>query len=69
MLFGKRTLILIFYTINKALLISKHVHIVDPKKFVIAILDISSKTFIIYIAIQEQKKVSMYLEKQIQIKV
>ena len=52
-LFGEKALISTSYTINKVIPTNKYIQIVDPKKFVIAILDTSSKTFIIYMAIQK----------------
>ena len=36
---------------NEALLTTKQVQIVDLKEFVIAVLDINSKTFVVHIAI------------------
>ena len=64
--FGKRTLTWKSYTTNKALLITKQVQLVDPKKFVIAALDADSKTFFVYVAIREQEKMPVQLEKQTQ---
>ena len=52
-LFGKKILIWRTYTINKALPIIEHVQIVNLKKIVIAVLDVNSKMFVIYVAIQE----------------
>ena len=40
-----------FYIINKALLITKQIQIINLKEFVIAALNADSKTFVIYIAI------------------
>ena len=51
MLFGKKILMWKFYTTNKALPTTKQVQIIDSKKFVIAILDANSITFVMYIVI------------------
>ena len=51
--FGKKTLIQKSYITIKALSITKQISIVDLKKFVIAVLNTNSKTFIIYVAIQK----------------
>ena len=42
---------------------------IDIKEFVIAALDADSKTFIVYIAIREQKQILVHLKKKTQIKV
>ena len=49
--FGKGTLTWKSYTTNKALLITKQIQLVDPKEFVIATLDVDSKTFVVHMAI------------------
>ena len=41
------------YITNKVLFITKQVQIIDPKKFVIAALDINNKIFVVYMVIQE----------------
>ena len=55
-LFGERTLTRRTYTTNKVLPTTKQVQIVNPKKLVIAALDVDSETFVMYMAIWEQKK-------------
>lgn len=55
------------YIINKALVNIKKVNIINPKKFIIAALDVNSKVFIIYIAIWKQEKIIIYLGKKTQI--
>ena len=52
-LFGEKILMWKSYTINKALPTTKRIQIVDSKEFVIAALDVNSKTFMIYMAIQK----------------
>ena len=63
-LFNKKTLTWKTYTINKALFTTEQVQIIDLKEFVIAALDVNSKTFVVYVAIQEQKKMPMHSKKQ-----
>ena len=53
MSFDERILMWRTYTTNKALPTTEQVQIVDIKKFVIAVLDVDSKTFVVYMAIQE----------------
>ena len=67
-LFNKKILIWRTYTINKNLLIIKQVQIIDKKNFVITALNANSEMFVIYIVIQEQKKMLVYFKKQAQIK-
>ena len=56
-----------FYTINKALPITEQVQIVDPKEFVIAILDVNSKTFVIYVTIWKREEMPMHSKKQAEV--
>ena len=65
--FDERTLTWNFYTTNEALPTTKRVQLVDPKKFIIAALDVDSKTFVMHVAIREQEKMSVHAEKQAQI--
>ena len=53
MLFGKKTLMWKFYTTNKALPTTKQVQIVNLEEFIIAVLNIKNKTFVMHMAIQE----------------
>ena len=62
--FGKETLIWRTYTTNKALPTTKRVKIVDPKKFVIAALDVDNETFVIHVAIWEQEKMPVHSKRQ-----
>ena len=55
------------YTTNKALFIIKQVKVVDPKKFVIAALNVNSKTFVVYVAIREREEMPMHSKKQAQV--
>ena len=66
-LFNEEILIQKTYITNKALSIFKYVQIIDKKDFVIAVLDANSKMFIVYVAIWEQKKISIYSKRQNQI--
>ena len=54
--FGKETLTWKLYTTNKALPNIEQVQLVDLNKFVIAMLNADSETFVVHVAIQEQKK-------------
>ena len=49
--FSKETLTWKSYTTNKALPTTKRVQLVDLKEFVIAALDVDSKTFVVHMAI------------------
>ena len=51
--FDEKTLTWKSYTTNKALPTTERVQLVDPKEFVIATLDVDSKTFIVHVAIRE----------------
>ena len=64
MLIGEKTLTQKSYTTNKALPTTKQVQIVDPKEFVIVVLDIDSKMFMMYMAIQEREEMPMHYKKQ-----
>ena len=66
--FGEKTLTWRSYTTNKALSTTKQIQLVNSKKFVIAALDISSKTFVVHIAIQEYEEMVMDPDKKAQIK-
>ena len=50
----------ISFTTNKDLLTTKLILIVNLKKYVIVILNINNKIFMIYIAIQNQKNTSTF---------
>ena len=64
MSFGKRTLMWKTYTTNKALLTAERVQIINPKDFVIAVLDADSETFMVYVAFWEQKGMPVHSERQ-----
>ena len=65
--FGKRTLTQKSYITIKVLPTTTPVQIVNLKEFVIVVLDEDSKTFVIHVAIQEQKKIVMDSVKKTQI--
>ena len=65
--FGERTLMWKSYTTNKALPITKLVQLINPKEFVLAALDTDSKTFIVHVAIQEEKEMVMDSSKKARI--
>ena len=65
--FDKGTLTWKTYTTNKALPITKQVQIIDPKEFVIAALDIDSKTFVVHVAIWKQEEMPVHSKKQAQV--
>ena len=50
-LFSEKTFTKRSYTINKALSTIKQVQIIDRKNIIIAMLDVNSETFVIYVAI------------------
>ena len=62
-LFDKKTLIQKTFTTNKALFTTKQVQIVDPKKFVIAALDVNNKMFVIHVTIREQEEMPVHSKK------
>ena len=53
MLFSKKILMWKIYIIKKALLIIKQVQIINKKNFIIVILDVDNKIFVIHIVIWE----------------
>ena len=65
--FGEKTLTWKSYTTNKALPTTEQVQLVNPKEFVIAALDVDSKTFVVHMAIREQEEMLVHAEKQVQI--
>ena len=65
--FGEGTLTWRTYTTNKALPTTEQVQIVDPKEFVIAALDVNSKTFMVHVAIREQEEMPVHSERQAQV--
>ena len=50
-LFGKRTFMWKSYTTNKVLFTTKQVQIINLKEFVIVVLNIDNKIFVIYVTI------------------
>ena len=68
MLFGKGTLTWKSYTIHNVLPTTKQVQLIDLQKFVIATLDVNSKTFIMHVAIREQEEMAMHPNRKTQIK-
>ena len=63
MLFDKKRFMWKSYTINKALSTTKQVQIVDSKEFIIVILNIGNKTFVVHVAIWEREKIPVHFEK------
>ena len=59
--FGEGTLTWKSYT-------TKKVQLVNPKKFVIATLDVDSKTFVVHVAFQKQEEMAMDPNRKAQIK-
>ena len=66
-LFGKKTLTWRTYAINEVLPTTKQVQIVNLKEFVIAVLDINSKTFVVYVAIREREEMPVHSKGQAQV--
>lgn len=67
-LINKKTLIWRSYIIDKILLFTRQVRIIDKTNFAKAALDANSKIFIMYIAIWIHEKMVIYLNKKAQIK-
>ena len=59
MSFGEEKLMWKSYTTNKALPTTKRVQLINPKEFVIAVLDADSENFVVYVVIQEQEKMAI----------
>ena len=66
-LFDERTFTWKTYPTNKALPTIEQVQLIDPKEFVIAALDVDSKTFVMYVAIREQKEMPVHSKRQAQV--
>ena len=66
-LFNERTLTWRTYTTNKALPTIKQVQIVNPKEFIIVVLDVDNKTFVVHVAIRKQEEMPMHSKKQAQV--
>ena len=58
-LFSEKILTWKSYIINKAIATNKRVPIINPKEYVIAMLDMGSKTFIRHVAISKQEKMTI----------
>ena len=65
--FGEGILTWKTYTTNETLPTTERVQIVNPKEFVIAALDIDSKTFVVHVAIRKQEEMPVHSEKQAQV--
>ena len=68
MLFGEGILTWRTYTIDKTLLTTKRVQIINKKDFVIAALNANNKTLVMHVAIQEQERMPVHSKRQAQIK-
>ena len=66
-LFGEETLTWKSYTTNKVPSTTKQVQLINLKEFVIAALDVNSETFMVHVAIREQKEMPVHFERQVQI--
>ena len=66
--FGEGTLTWRSYTINKALPTTKRVQLVDLKEFVIVVLDVDSKTFVVYVSVREREEMAMDPDRKAQVK-
>ena len=65
--FNKKTLTYKSFITSKALLTTKQVQIVNPKKFVLMALNTKIKTFMLHVAIREREKMLVHSEMQTQI--
>ena len=63
MSFAKETLTWKSYTTNEALPTTEQVQILDIKEFVIAVLDVDSKTFVVHVAIRKQEEMPVHSER------
>ena len=68
MLFGKKTLMWMFYTTNQTLPTTEQVQIIKLKEFVIAMLDTDNKTFVMHMAIWKWEEMVIDSVKKVQIK-
>ena len=66
-LFNEEILTLRTCTTNETLSTTKQIQIINIKNFVIAAMDVDSKTFVIHIAIWEQEKMLVHYKKQVQV--
>ena len=66
-LFGKKTLMWKSYTTSEGLPTIEQVQLVNLKEFVITALDADSETFIVHVAIREQKEMAMDPDRKAQI--
>ena len=66
--FGEEILTWNSYTTSKTLPTTKQVQLVDPKEFVIAVLEPDNETFVVHMIIQEQKEMAINPDKKAQIK-
>ena len=66
-LFGEKALMWRTYTINKALITTEQVQIIDKKDFVMAALDANSKMFVVHVAIWKQEEMPMHSKRQAQV--
>ena len=67
MSFGKKTLIWRIYITIKALSTTKWVQIINKKDFIIVLLDIDSKAFVVDMAIWKWEEMPVHFKKQTQI--
>ena len=67
MSFEEVTLMWKSYTISKTLPITKQVKLIDPKDCIIVVLNVDSKTFVMQVAIQEQKEMAINFDRKTQI--
>ena len=67
MSFGEETLTWKSYTTTKVLPTTEQVQLIDPQEFVIAALDVNSKTFVVQVAIQEREEMAVDPDKMTQI--
>ena len=65
--FGEKTLMWNSYTTIEALLTIKQVQINNPKELIIAVLDINSEIFMVYVAIWKQEEMPVYSKKEAQV--
>ena len=66
--FGEGTFTWKSYITNEALPTTEQIQFVDQKKFVIAVLDADSETFVMHVAIWEQEEMAIDTDRKAQIK-
>ena len=65
---SEKTLTWRIHITNEALSTTKQVQIVNPKEFIIVVLDVDNKKFVMHVAIRKQEKMLEHSKKQAQVR-